>query len=105
MSVVNSQPFAKIHSDLEEKITSVLKELENIRKSDDKLGQKLFKKSKRVKDCYESDSDNENRDELRKSQEKESESRIKYLENLQEKQVSNFSNVFLIISITSNLSE
>ena len=36
MSVVNSQPFAKIHNDLEEKITSVLKELENIRKSDDK---------------------------------------------------------------------
>jgi len=102
MSVVNSQPFAKIHNDLEDKITCVLKELENMRKSDDKLGQKLIKKNKKVKDCQESDSDDENRNEMRKSQEKESESRIKYLEKLQEKQVSNFA-VLLFISLITYL--
>ena len=62
---VVTQPFVRMQTDLESKIETVLKELEMLRQSDEKIGSKLKKKS--------SDEDVE-------------ESRVKYLESLQEKQ-------------------
>lgn len=84
MSVVNAhqQPLVKIQHDLEEKIENVLKELESLRRSDDLINEKLKRKS-RVK--YESDCSDDECKSIRKSI--ESESRIKHLEKLQEKQV------------------
>jgi hypothetical protein len=62
---VVTQPFVRMQTDLESKIETVLKELEMLRQSDEKIGSRLKKKA--------SDEDGE-------------ESRVKYLESLQEKQ-------------------
>lgn len=90
MSVVNSQPFTKIQNDFDEKITNVLKELENMRKSDEKL----FKKKKIIEN---SESSDEEKVSTRRNQEKESEFRIKHLEKLQEKQFDMMSQLINVI--------
>lgn len=93
MSVVNSQPFAQIHNNLDDKITNVLKELESLRRSDEKINEKLLRKrkNKRVEQSDNSD------DELVTKKSLESEHRIKYLEKLQEKQFDMMSQLINVI--------
>jgi hypothetical protein len=94
-----SQPLAKMQNDLENKIANVLKELELLRKNDEKLSRKLEIKNKcqesnenlnvSMNDLMTKDSGCYVEDESRQKA-IETDVRIKYLEKLQENQVPIF---------------
>jgi hypothetical protein len=70
MNVVN-QPFVKIHSELEDKIAHVIRQLDSFKENESKLGKEAC--AGRVNPNYE--------------QESESMSKLKYLEKVQDNQV------------------
>lgn len=84
-----SEPLARIQSDLEAKITTVLDELETLKKADEELSAKLLEKNlrKQAELIEEFDECKEKNLEANLKRE-ENQERINYLENLQKKQVS-----------------
>ncbi len=95
-----SQPLARMHIDLENKINNVLKELEYLRENDKTLSRKLELRKKIQESNENLSKSEESMDELveikqKKQRNSEIELRMKYLEKLQENQVMN-SSFFLI---------
>ena len=94
MATINavSQPLVKMHNDLENKISNVLKELEHLRKNDLKLSKQLEIKKKLQESNENLSKSDESLDEFVELKQKNSknshiDTRIQYLEKLQENQV------------------
>lgn len=87
-----SLPLVNIQNELEVKINNVLCELENLRRKDEILSGQLIEKS--LRQSVENTEEKRRRDDENLLRDEQTRSRINYLENLQEKQVSQFSKDF-----------
>lgn len=88
------EPLAKIQSELEAKISNVLCELDTLRRKDEILTAKLVEKSLRR---HEQDERAEEKDSEYRVNLEENQTRIQYLENLQEKQFDMMSQLISMI--------